>query len=98
MLILCSLLLGAGLGASAVYYLLDSRIDSYRARNQDLRHQLNDMQRNFGDRLHDSLSQQRFDYEAEIKLLKGQLFRAKFRRNEARQSKAQAVDVDAQAS
>jgi len=98
MLILCSLLLGTGLGASAVYYLLDSRIDSYRARNQDLRHQLNDMQRNFGDRLHDNLSQQRFDYESEIKLLKGQLFRAKFRRNEARQGSTHAVDAEAKAS
>lgn len=95
MVILCSLLMGAGLGASAVYCLLDSRIDSYRTRNQDLRHQLNDMQQNFGDRLHDSLSQQRFDYESEIKLLKGQLFRAKFRAN----SKGSApVDAEAKAS
>ena len=93
MVILCSLLLGAGLGASAVYYLLNGRIDSYRARNQDLRHQLNDMQQNFGDRLHDSLSQQRFDYEAEIKLLKGQLFRSKFRANQG-----SAVDAEAKAS
>lgn len=93
MVILCSLLLGAGLGASAVYCFLDSRIDSYRTRNQDLRHQLNDMQRNFGDRLHDNLSQQRFDYEAEIKLLKGQLFRAKFRAN-----KGTKIDSEAKAS
>ena len=90
MVILCSLLLGAGLGASAVYCFLDSRIDSYRTRNQDLRHQLNDMQRNFGDRIHESLDQQRFDYEAEIKLLKGQLFRAKFRANQATPAEAEA--------
>lgn len=93
MVILCSVLLGAGLGASAVYCLLDSRIDVYRSRNQDLRHQLNDMQRNFGDRLHESLSQQRFDYESEIKLLKGQLFRAKFRAEPRA-----AVEAEAKAS
>lgn len=79
MVILCSILLGIALGGGLVNALLSDRITTYKARSQDLRHQLNDMQANFGDRLQDSLRQQRLDYEAEIAQLKGQLFRAQFR-------------------
>lgn len=79
MAVLCGILLGLALGGSLVYGLLSDRITVYKARSQDLRHQLNDMQANFGDRLQDSLRQQRFDYEAEIAQLKAQLFRAQFR-------------------
>ncbi|NJN31147.1 MAG: hypothetical protein HC824_12475 [Synechococcales cyanobacterium RM1_1_8] len=86
MAIVLSLLLGAALGASAVYGWLNDRIESYRLRNQDLRNQLNDMQLAFGDRLHKNLTQQRFDYESKISLLEAQLFRAKFRRSSVAQT------------
>lgn len=79
MAILCSILLGMGLGGGLVYGLLRDRINAYKVRNQDLRHQLNDMQANFGDRLQSSLHQQRFDYESEISQLKARLFRAQFK-------------------